>query len=176
MTPSTLIRPAENEHLPYYGRYIAMVPDGDILDILASQKTATLDLLRGLPEAKGDFQYAPDKWTVKELIGHMSDTERIFAYRALRFGRNDATPLAGFEENDYVRDASFGDYSMAELSAEFAAVREATVHLFKHMGGIAPTRRGPANGAEVTVRALAYITAGHELHHLNILRTRYLNA
>lgn len=176
MTPSTLIRPAEGEYLPYYGRYIALVPDGDILDILAGQRAAALDLLRGLPEAKGDFQYAPDKWTVKELVGHVTDAERIFAYRALRFGRNDVTPLAGFEENDYVRDASFGDYPLADLADEFGAVREATIHLFKHLGGVAPMRRGPANGVEISARALAYIIAGHELHHLNVLRTRYLNA
>ncbi len=176
MTHPTMIRPAETEHPPYFGRYITLVPEGDILEILARQRGATLDLLRGLPEATGDLRYAPGKWTVKELVGHVSDAERVFGYRALRFGRNDPTPLAGFEEDDYVRDASFNAHTLADLAAGFAAVRDSTIFLFKQMSAEASTRRGPASGAEISVRALGYIIAGHELHHLNVLRSRYLNA
>lgn len=167
-------RPEDSEYLAYYGRYVALVPEGDILTTLATQNQETLVLLRGLAEEKGAFRYAPDKWSIKELVGHVTDTERIFANRALRFGRNDATPLPGFEENDYVRGGSFGQYSLADLADGFESVRRSTVFLLKHMSREASTRRGTANGAEVSVRALAYVIAGHELHHVSILRTRYL--
>lgn len=167
-------RPEASEYLAYYGRYVALVPQGDILATLATQNEETLGLLRSLPEEKGAFRYAPEKWSIKELIGHVTDTERIFANRALRFGRNDATPLPGFEENDYVRGGSFDEYPLADLADGLESVRRSTVFLLKHMSSEASTRRGTANGAEISVRALAYLIAGHELHHMNVLRTKYL--
>ncbi|MGA9997817.1 MAG: DinB family protein [Pyrinomonadaceae bacterium] len=176
MTNSTINRPEETEYLPYYSRYISLVPEGDILAVLDKQADETVALLRSIPEAQGGFRYAPDKWTIKELVGHVIDGERIFAYRALRFARNDETPLPGYEQDDYIRNASFDDYPLSELAAEFEHVRRATLFLFKHMNGESWTRRGLANDAEVSVRALAYIIAGHELHHREILRDRYLSA
>lgn len=174
MTNSAIVRPDPTEYLPYYSRYVALVPEGDIVATLAAQNESTMALLRSLPESKAAFRYAPLKWSIKELVGHLSDAERIFADRALRFARNDETPLPGFEENDYVRNGSFDAYSLADLADGFESVRRSTVFLFKHLGGEASARRGKANNAEISVRALAYVIAGHEIHHMNVLRTRYL--
>ena len=174
MTSSPFSRPAPSEYAPYAHAYVSLVPEGDILGILAAQNKETLALVRSLPDGKGAFRYAPDKWSIQELVGHVTDTERIFASRALRFGRGDATPLPGFEENDYVRNSSFGQYSLVDLADGFESVRRSTLFLFKHMSAEASLRRGKANNVEVSVRALAYLIAGHELHHMNVLRTRYL--
>ncbi|HYO63819.1 MAG TPA: DinB family protein [Pyrinomonadaceae bacterium] len=175
MTEFTTDRPEETEYLAYYGRYVALVPEGDILGTLRAQLEDTVALLRGVPESQETFRYADGKWSVRELVGHMIDTERIFAYRALRFARNDQTPLPGYDENEYVSNSSYDSYALADLAAELRSVREATMFLFKHMDAAAWRRTGSANGAEVSVRALAYIIAGHELHHRGILRDRYLS-
>jgi DinB family protein len=167
-------RPAEGEFLPYYERYIALVPAGDVLSTLDNQMSETQDLLRGLPASISSYRYAPGKWSVNEIIGHVVDSERIFAGRALRFARSDATPLPGFEQDDYVRNSKFDAYPLLELASELESVRRATVFLFKHLEEPAWMRRGIANNAEVSVRALAYIIAGHELHHRRMLVTRYL--
>ena len=174
VTDLTISKPDETEYLPYYGRYISLVPDGSILTLLSSQLDETLALLRNIPEAQAGFRYAPDKWSIKQLVGHVIDTERIFAYRALRFARNDQTPLSGYEQDDYVRNASFDNCSLGELAAEFESVRRSTLFLLKHLDEDAWLRRGLASGSEVSVRALAYIIAGHELHHREVLRSRYL--
>ena len=167
-------RPAKSEFLPYYERYISLVPDGDVISTLTGQMAESQSLLRALPASAATYRYAPDKWSVNEVVGHMIDSERIFAARALRFGRNDAQPMPGFEQDDYVRNATFDAYPLSELASELEAVRQSTLYLFRHMDEEAWTRRGIANNAEVSVRALAYIIAGHELHHLEVLRTRYL--
>jgi hypothetical protein len=172
-TPGT-IRPANDEYLPYYGRYIERVPDGDVLSTLAQQSSETIALLRGLPESVANYRYAPDKWSVNELVGHLIDSERLFTNRALRFARGDATPVPGFEQDDYVRAATFDAYPLAELASELQVVRQSTLYFFRHIDDDAWARRGIANNAEISVRALAYIIAGHELHHREILRTRYL--
>ena len=174
MTPPVIHRPDDTEYLGYYSRYISLVPEGDILVTLVRQNEATMALLRGLSESQGGFRYAPGKWSIRELVAHMSDTERIFAYRALRFARADETPLAGFEENDYVRNGSFDRFALADIVTGFESVRRSTLSLFRLMSDEATTRRGKANNAEISVRALLYVLAGHELHHMNVLRTRYL--
>src|SRR6202034_4604784 len=127
-------------------------------------------------EGDGNFRYAADKWTVKEVVGHISDTERIFAYRALRLARADETALSGFEQDDYVLAGAFGERTLADLVEEFAFVRGATSALFHSLGEQAWLRRGIANKNEVTVRALAFIIAGHELHHRALLKERYFPA
>jgi uncharacterized damage-inducible protein DinB len=167
-------KPAKSEFLPYYERYIALVPDGDVISTLTTQLAETQLLLRVLPASVATYRYAPDKWSVNEVVGHMIDSERIFTGRALRFARNDATPIPGFEQDDYVRNATFDAYPLSELASELETVRQSTIFFFKHLDEEAWTRRGVANNAEVSVRALAYIIAGHELHHREILRTRYL--
>jgi hypothetical protein len=174
ITALTIGRPEETEYLAYYGKYVALVPDDNILEVLSNQLNETLVLLRSVPEARAGFRYAEGKWSVNELLGHIIDTERIFAYRALRFARNDRTPLPGYEQDDYIRNASFDACALADLAAEFESVRRSTLFLFKHLDGEAWMRKGLANESEVSVRALAYIIAGHELHHREILRDRYL--
>jgi hypothetical protein len=174
MMNSTINKPDETEYVPYYGKYVSLVPEGNILGVLIGQIDDTTALLLSIPEERGGFRYAPDKWSIKELVGHMIDTERIFSYRALRFARGDKTELPGYEQDDYVRGGSFDDVPLADLAAEFATVRQATVLLFMHLNGEAWTRRGTANESEVSVRALAHIIAGHELHHRSVLRDKYL--
>jgi len=176
MTTSTINRPDETEYAPYYGKYMSLVSGDDILKALSDQVSETLTLLRSVPESQAGFRYADGKWSVRELVGHMIDSERIFAYRALRFARNDTTPLPGYEQDDYILNASFDACSLGDLAAEFESVRRATLFLFKHLDGEAWMRRGVASENEVSVRALAYIIAGHELHHMGILRDRYLSA
>ena len=176
MTTSTIHRPDETEYMPYFGKYVSLVAGDDILTALSDQISATAALLRGIPESQGNFRYAAGKWSINELLGHMIDSERIFTYRALCFARNDKTPLPGYEQDDYIRNASFDACSLGDLAAEFESVRRATLFLFKHLDAEAWMRRGMANENEVSVRALAYIIAGHELHHLGILRDRYLSA
>jgi len=165
-------RPKSNEYAPYYDKYISLVPEGDILVTLEKQLPATLALL-ARPESDGDIRYAPGKWSVKESLGHVIDAERVFSYRALRISRNDKTPLAGFEQDDYVKYGPFGRCTLASLVDEFASVRKATVGLFRALDDAGWTRRGVASNNEVTVRALAYMIAGHELHHRRLFQEKY---
>ncbi len=174
LTPSfTIARPEPAEYNPYYERYISLVSGTDILSTLDSQRRDTLLLLSGRDESDGNFRYAPDKWSAKELLGHVCDTERIFAYRALRVSRGDQTPIEGFEQDDYVKNGPFAQMPLEEIVEDYIAVRRATLTLFRNLGEAAWTRRGIANKNEVSVRALAYTIAGHELHHRRILEQRY---
>src|ERR1700684_2275915 len=168
--------PQPDEYAPYYGRYISLVQGEDILSILDQQRRQTMMLLSCRDEEDGNFRYAPEKWSAKEVLGHLCDTERIFAYRALRISRADATPLEGFEQDDYVRNGPFAQRPVADLVEEFIAVRRATISLLRNLDEAAWMRRGLANKNEVTVRALAYIIAGHELHHRRILVEKYFAA
>ena len=167
-------RPAADEHAEYYARYINLVPDGDLLEFLDGQTEDTAVFLRGIPAERHDHRYAEGKWSIKEMIGHISDAERIFAYRALRFSRGDATPLASFDENAYVENARFAEQRYEQLVDEWLAVRRATLALLRSMNADEAVRRGTASGWEVSVRALAWIIAGHVVHHASILHERYL--
>ena len=167
-------RPDPSEYNAYYGRYISLVPDGPIVDRLREQIGETLGVLRALPESRGEHRYAPGKWSIKEIVGHVADAERVFGYRTLRIARGDETPLPGFEQDDYVRNGGFGARTLRHLLDELETVRRGTVLLLEGLDESAMTRRGTASGFPVSVRALAYITAGHERHHLNVLRERYL--
>jgi uncharacterized damage-inducible protein DinB len=168
-----MTRPDPSEHAAYYGKYIALVPSNDIMRTLDAQGRETAQMLAGLSESQAAYRYAPDKWSVKEVIGHITDSERIFAYRALRVARADQTPIEGFEQDDYVRAAQFDRLPLAALVAELTAVRQATLRLFESLQPDAWTLRGIANKNEVSVRALAYMIAGHELHHRQVLREKY---
>ena len=167
-------KPDSTEYAPYFEKYISLVPEGEIVVTLGKQIESTLSLIRGLSAAQGDLRYAPGKWSVKEVIGHLIDAERIFAYRALRFARNDATPLPGFDENSFVDNAGFGSRSLADLAEEFQYTRKSNLYLFKSLDGDSSLRLGSASDNKISVRAIAYIIAGHELHHVGILRSRYL--
>jgi hypothetical protein len=173
MSISVIARPEANEYAPFYEKYVTLVPDGNIIEILEQQGEKTLALFGTLSEEKGNFRYAPDKWSIKQLVGHVADTERIFAYRALRFARNDQHPLEGFEQDGYIANADFDSCRLSDLATEFGYVRKSSIYLLRHLSDEAWRRRGVASDNEVSVRALAYMLAGHELHHLNVLSERY---
>jgi uncharacterized damage-inducible protein DinB len=172
----TTLRPQPGEYAAYYEKYVSLVAGTDIVPILEAQRLQMIQLCAAHTERDGNFRYAADKWTVKEVLGHVTDSERIFAYRALRIARGDQTPLSGFEQDDYVRAGGFAERSLADLAEEFSHVRSATVALFRPLGHDAWARRGMANKNEVSARALAFIIAGHELHHRAILTERYFPA
>jgi hypothetical protein len=176
MTDAALWQPDATEYLSYYGKYIQLVPEGHVLDTLERQIGDTIALLRTVDAERAGYRYAPGKWSVREVIGHLTDTERVFAYRALRFARNDQTPLPGFDENTFVANSNYDRRPLADVAEEMETVRTATVCLFRSLPSEALTRRGTANNAEMSVRAVAWILAGHELHHVGLLKERYLGA
>lgn len=167
-------RPKSNEYPPYYHQYIDLIKDEDILTVLKNQKHEMRDLLINFEEESALFRYAPDKWSVKEVIGHLIDVERIFAYRALRFARKDKTPLPGFDQDNYIKYANFNSRSLINIAAEFRAVKESTVSMFESFKDEIYSYEGTASGFKFTVRAIAYIIAGHEVHHRHIIREKYM--
>lgn len=166
--------PQAGEYNPYYHEYIRRVPAGDVLAFMAQQHAETLALLRGVSEEQASARPAPEEWNIKEIIGHLSDTERIFSYRALRFGRGDETELSGYYQNPYVENGHFAARSLADLLDEFTAIRQATLFLFRNFTNADTARVATAGGNPISVRALIYIVAGHEHHHLESIRTVYL--
>jgi uncharacterized protein (TIGR03083 family) len=166
-------RPESDEIPAHFVGYIGRVPENDPVAVLAAQIDVTAALLRGLSEADALKRYAPGKWSVKEIVGHLADTERIMAYRALRIARGDETPLPGFDENAYVPPAKFDARPLADLISDLRATRGATLALFRGFDGDAWRRRGTASGKAVSVRAIGYMIPGHERHHVEILKTRY---
>lgn len=174
MTSAPIRRPDAAEYAPFYETYVSKVPAGDLLTILEEQHGETQHLLAGIPEAQALKRYAPGKWSIKEVVAHLMDSERVFGYRALRFARGDETPLPGFDEKTYAAAGNFDRRSLQDLAAEFAAVRRASLALLRSFDTAALARHGTANNKEISVRALAYVIAGHERHHVEILRQRYL--
>jgi hypothetical protein len=167
-----MTRPNPSEYAPYYEKYVSLVPEEDILDAMRSEMHRTVGFLCGISEREASVCHSPYTWTAKQVVGHLTDAERIFGYRALRFARGDATPLPGFDENTYAQIAEFDQHPLVDLVAEFEALRQSHLCLFKNLPATAWSRRGVANGNEVSVCALAYIIVGHERHHTAILRQR----
>jgi hypothetical protein len=167
-------RPEANEYAEYYSRYTGRIAGTDIVPVLEKQLETTLAVLKNIDEGKAEFRYEPGKWSVKQLLGHVIDTERVFAYRAMVFSRNDTTALPGFDQDKWGEQATYSGVTLAEVTAEFEAVRRATIALFRNIEPAAWTRRGTGNGKEVSVRGLAFISAGHVDHHIEILKSRYL--
>ncbi|PFG05355.1 DinB family protein [Bacillus sp. es.034] len=167
-------KPETNEYPPYYKGYVNNVPDGDLLQILDEQHKETKKLLMDLSEEKAEYQYAPGKWTIKEVIGHITDTERIMCYRLLSIARGEKGMLPGYNDDDYVKRGQFNCFSLSDLLHHQALVRQHTILLLSSMDEEALRQRGNANGSEVTARAIAYIIAGHEMHHRRIIKDRYL--
>jgi hypothetical protein len=178
MTTSTMTaeRPKPGEYNVYYDRYISLIPGNDIVATLTTQLPKTVALLSARSDQDGELRYAPGKWSVKEVLGHLTDTERIMTYRALRIARNDRTPIDGFEQDDYVRGGPYADLRLADLVEEFKTVRAATLSFFRNLRAGDWTRRGVANKDEISVRALGFIIGGHELHHRHILEERYFGS
>jgi DinB superfamily len=174
MAAIEVARPAADEHAAAFGRYVSRVRDvDDAVGALAIQKDRFARSVSSLTSAEATHRYAPTKWSIKELIGHVCDAERIFACRLLRIGRGDATPLPGFEENDYVVEARSDERPLSDLVDEWNAVRAATIALVRGMPDEAWARRGTSNGEPISTRALLYIILGHVDHHLEVLNTRY---
>jgi len=174
MAAVTVPRPDADEYAEFYAGYVAEVPvTADPVAELGAQLDTVRRLLQAVPEEQAEFRYSPEKWSVKEVIGHLCDSERVFAYRLLRIARADETPLPGFEENDYVSEANFDARTLADLADEWAAIRAATRLLVRGIGPAAWERRGTASGKPVSARALLYILIGHTQHHLGVLRSRY---
>ena len=167
-------KPQSGEYAEYYQQYIGLLPDEDILKILEDQRVETLELLGGLMDEQALFTYEEGKWSVKQVVGHIIDTERVFAYRGLCFARGDNTPLPGFEQDDYVMHADFNSRPLKTLAGEFENLRKSNICLFSTWSEAVQLRTGMASGLSVTARAIPFILAGHERHHLNILNERYL--
>ena len=170
-----MLRPEKSEYAEFYANYVSLVVETDVVSALQNQPSELQRLLFEISDAgKENFRYAQGKWSVKELLGHIIDGERVFSYRALRMSRGDQTPLAAFEENSYVAGSNFSNSRLDDLIEEFSLLRAANVLLFKNLTEEAWLRTGTASDATVSVRALAFIMVGHVRHHVNILRERYL--
>lgn len=169
-------RPQKGDYADYYGKYIALVPSGDFQEFLEKQREGLLGLLSPLSEEQAEFRYAQGKWSIKEVVGHINDAERIFAYRLLRIARGDRTPLASFEQEPYIHTGKFSARKLKDLLDEFAAIREATIALVRSLDDAAWQRRGMASQNEITATALAFIIAGHVRHHHMLIEERYLSA
>ena len=167
-------RPQSNDYAPYYGKYVMLVPEGDFLEILETQLQELKQLLEPLTDQQADFRYAPGKWSIKETLGHINDAERIFAVRILRIARGDETPLPGFEQDDFVKVSNASSRKLADLLEEFTAIRRATIALMRSLDDASWLRRGTASGEPVSVLAIAFIIAGHVLHHRNIFAAKYM--
>ncbi|GIV61334.1 MAG: hypothetical protein KatS3mg044_0200 [Rhodothermaceae bacterium] len=165
--------PAPGEYAPFYAGYIAAVAGEDVAEVLRNQPAELRALLGSLPDEAARYRYAPGKWSVKEVVGHLTDAERVLACRLLRVARGDATPLPGFDEDAYVQAAGFDRFPLTTLLDGFAATRAATLALVDTLTGEVWERSGVANGSPITARALAHILAGHVRHHLRVLRERY---
>ena len=169
-----LTRPAAHEYAEYYGTYTNRVPEGDILGLMASELEATLSLLASVPEERETFRYEPGKWSIREVVGHLIDTERTFAYRALWFARGAPVSLPGMEQDDWATMSNAHDRPLADLAAEFEATRRSNRAMFASFDGDTAVRRGIASGCTFSVQSVAWIVVGHEIHHRGILRERYL--
>jgi uncharacterized damage-inducible protein DinB len=167
-------RPEQEEYPSYYHTYIGKVDSDDLVASLEKGKDSVIAFMSSVPPAKLDYQYQEGKWTIKEIIIHLMDAERIFTYRALRFSRGDSTNLPGFDENEYVPNSGASERSLQSLLDEYIALRQSTIQFFKNLSSEMTTRTGIANGQEISVRALGYIIPGHEIHHLDVIRERYL--
>ena len=168
------MKPKPGDYNPYYNGYISLIGDGDIIEVLEEQRKTSEKFLKTFTEKQGNYSYADGKWTVKEVLGHVIDTEKIMAYRALSFARGEKQSLPGFEQDDYVAESNFNKRSLADLINEFITIRESNIILFKSFNEEILIRRGTASESEVTVLALIYIIAGHEKHHMKFLKERYV--
>jgi hypothetical protein len=170
-----LTRPGPGEHAEYFRRYVDLVPEGDIVDTLTHQLGETLALLQAVTPELEAHRYAPDKWSIREVVGHLIDTERVFAFRAIAIARSDGVDLPSMEQDEWARRSNAPERALDDLAQEWAAVRRANVHMFATLGQGTGMRRGKAGGNPLTVRALAWIVAGHELWHRELLARNYLS-
>jgi DinB family protein len=166
-------RPAPDEYAPFFAGYVKLVPETEVLPVLSVQVSQVRRLAEALSADRETFRYAPGKWSIREVFGHICDGERVFGYRAFCISRGDQTPLPGFDENDYVAESAYDQQAVAELADDFAGLREANLAVLGRLDPARWVRGGNANGNPVSVRALAFIMAGHVRHHLGVLKARY---
>jgi uncharacterized damage-inducible protein DinB len=167
-------RPRPSEYYEYYGRYVSIVREGDIVDLMAEEMQRTLDMLALVPEDMEGHRYEPEKWSIKEVVGHVIDAERLFGYRALHFARRDRAPLPSMDESEWARVSNADTRSLGSLAEEFELVRRSHIALFASFDEEMSTLSGMASGYEFTVQTLPYIMVGHEMHHRSVLATKYL--
>jgi len=168
------MRPTKNDYPDYAQKYLDLIEGDDIISILHQSSKELTDVINSFPESKGDYSYDKDKWTVKQVIGHLMDTDRIFAYRALSIARGEKQPLPSFDQNIYVLNGNFNKKSLAELSYEYRLLRESNLLLFRSFDSLIYQNRGIAAGSEVTVLGIMFMVAGHQKHHIKILKEKYL--
>lgn len=168
-------RPTPEEYPEYYNQYLNLVKEGDIINILEEQSLYVQKFIASIPEEKGDSTYGFGKWTIKEIFGHLIDSERILTYRALRIARRDKQPLPGYEQDDYIKNAKYYRKTLKEIADEMLLLRAANLKFFQSFDSEDMIQRGVANDQELTVRAILYILAGHELYHINFIKDNYLN-
>jgi hypothetical protein len=167
-------RPLSEDYHPQFAQYITLVPDGNIHDILSHQLESTTAFFAPIPEHRGNFRYASGKWSLKEVLGHITDNERIMSYRLLRIARGDRTPLTGYNQDDLMKGIAFDTYTLPQLIEDYTLVRRSTLSLIRGLSEEAWSRRGIVNDNESTSKAWAYTIAGHELHHLNVIKDKYI--
>lgn len=167
-------RPQPDDYAPYFGRYIGLVGEGPIVEILEHLQQTSYDFFMQLDPGKASYAYADGKWTVKQVLGHICDTERVFAYRMLTFSRQPGAELPGFDQDVFMERSYFNERTLEDLAEEFRTIRQSTLYLLKSITDEQSKQKGIASGNPVSVRALAYMIAGHEMHHIDILKERYL--
>jgi hypothetical protein len=169
----TGMRPTANDYSPYHAGYVALVPEDDVLSAIEQQSSETQRFLSALNESKAAYRYADGKWSVKEVVGHITDAERIISYRLLAVARGEQQPLPGFDEESYVQHAKFDAWTLGDLAENYAIIRRATIVLLRNLPADAWEKRGIANDAPVSVLGLAFVIVGHDRHHLKVLREKY---
>ena len=167
-------RPETSEYHEYYKPYVDIVPEGDIVEMMDKQANEIIDFFKSIPDEKGSFRYDPDKWSIKELLGHLTDNERIFGNRALRIARNDPAPLPGFNQDNYVPAGNFDKREIADIAQEFLHIRTSNVIMYKSFTDEDFLKSGTADGVGVSVRSIAYMLVGHAIHHINVINEKYL--
>jgi hypothetical protein len=173
MSVATIVRPIIGEFSSAFEGYVALVPESDIISVLREQTTEFAALISTIPEERGGFRYGPDKWTIREVFGHIGDCELVMSYRATCLARGEQSELPGFDENEYARTANFDDWTLAELGTQFESLRNASVAILAHLDSEAWKRKGIVNNNPITVPAIAWVMAGHLRHHMKILKERY---
>ena len=173
MSAVVITRPVQGDFASHFEGYISQVPEADIISVLRAQGGELTELVKRIPEERGGFRYGPDKWTIREVLGHLADTERVMSYRATCLARGEQNELPGFDENEYVRTANFDQWTLADLAAQFESLRKANISMLEHLDSEAWKRRGIVNRNMITVPAIAWVMAGHVRHHVRILKERY---
>jgi len=168
-------KPEPNDYAPHLSKYYDLVEEGDLAEILIANHESTQDLLEVIPEVKADYRYASEKWSIKEVLIHAMDTERVINYRALRFARNDSREIDGFDHSLFVKESYCEERSLSSIAEEFLMIRNATISLFGNFNEAVLDRAGVVNGSRITVRAMGYLIAGHEVHHINVIKDKYLS-